>query len=112
MVVDDITELTRERRISEQRMRQLINTLVDVVDRRDPLSVNYSSRVAKVARAIAGEMESSEEDVKTVDIAGSLMNLGRIFIPTAVLSKAGDLTPDERTQIDSSYLVSAELLGG
>lgn len=112
MVVDDITELTRERRMSEKRMRQLIDTLVDVVDRRDPFSVDYSSRVAEVSRAIAGEMETPEEDVKTVDIAGSLMNLGRIFIPTAVLSKTGELTPEERAQIDSSYLVSAELLEG
>lgn len=112
MVVDDITALTLERRMSEKRMRQLINTLVDVVDRRDSFSVNYSSRVADVSRAIAGEMETSEDDIKTVDIAGSLMNLGRIFIPTAVLSKEAELTAEERAQIDSSYLVSAELLGG
>ena len=112
MVVDDITALTLERRMSERRMRQLINTLVDVVDRRDSFSVNYSSRVADVSRAIAGEMEASEEDIKTVDIAGSLMNLGRIFIPTAVLSKEAELTAEERVQIDASYLVSAELLEG
>ena len=112
MVVDDITELTRERRMSERRMRQLIDTLVDVVDRRDPFSVDYSSRVAEVSRAIAGEMETSEEDVNTVEIAGSLMNLGRNFIPTAVLSKTDELTPEERAQLDSSYLVSAELLEG
>ena len=41
---------------SENRMKELINTLVSVVDRRDPFSANHSTRVAEVSRAIATEM--------------------------------------------------------
>ncbi|MBL4690853.1 MAG: PAS domain-containing protein [Rhodospirillales bacterium] len=82
MVLNDITELTHERRRSEKMLRGLINTLVGVVDRRDPFSANHSSRVAEVARSIASEMGLDEGGAKTVDIAGSLMNLGKIFIST------------------------------
>ena len=77
-----------------------------------PMLGAHNVQNALAAVAIASEMGSSEEDVLTVDIAGSLMNLGRVFIPTAVLSKTGELTPEERAQIDSSFLVSAELLEG
>ncbi|MBI1985898.1 MAG: PAS domain-containing protein, partial [Rhodospirillales bacterium] len=96
MVVNDITELTHEKRRSEKMLKGLINTLVSVVDRRDPFSANHSARVAEVARAIAGEMGLAPADCKTVEIAGNLMNLGKIFIPTEVLTKATDLTPEER----------------
>ena len=110
MILDDITELTRERRRSEKMLRQLINTLVSVVDRRDPFSANHSFRVAEVAKAIAEEMARTELEAKTVDIAGSLMNLGKIFIPPALLTKTGDLTPEERSIVTNSYLVSVDLL--
>ena len=110
MVLDDITELTRERRRSEFILRQLIDTLVGVVDRRDPYSAHHSARVAEVAKAIAEEMDVSESDVKTVDIAGSLMSLGKVFIPTEVLAKGNDLTSGERQLVMGAYAVSADLL--
>ncbi len=110
MVLNDITELTHERRRSEKMLRGLINTLVGVVDRRDPFSANHSARVAEVASAIASEMGLDEIGCKTVDTAGSLMNLGKIFISTEVLTKADDLTPEERSLIGSAYLVTVDLL--
>jgi HD-GYP domain-containing protein (c-di-GMP phosphodiesterase class II) len=110
MVLNDITELTREKRRSEKMLKGLINTLVSVVDRRDPFSANHSARVAEVSRAVAGEMGLELADAKTVEIAGSLMNLGKIFIPTETLTKATDLTPEERAEVANAYLVTVDLL--
>lgn len=110
MILEDVTELTRERRRSEKMLRQLIDTLVSVVDRRDPFSANHSQHVAEVAKAVAIEMGCDDVTAKTVDIAGSLMNLGKIFIPPALLTKTGDLTAEERQTLMSSYLVSVDLL--
>ena len=110
MILDDITELTHERRRNEKMLRQLINTLVSVVDRRDPFSSHHSTRVAEVAKAIAEEMAADEITAKTVDISGSLMNLGKIFIPSELLTRTGDLSDDERNTLMNSYLVSADLL--
>ncbi len=110
MVLNDITELTHERRRSEKMLRGLINTLVSVVDRRDPFSANHSTRVAEVGSCIASEMGLTELHTKTVDIAGSLMNLGKIFISTELLTKTGDLTPEERAILGNAYMVTVELL--
>ncbi len=110
MVLDDITELTQERRRSEKMLNQLIDTLVSVVDRRDPFSAHHSSRVAEVAYCIGGEMELPATGIKTLNISGRLMNLGKIFIPPALLTKTGDLTAEERSQVATSYLVSVDLL--
>ncbi len=110
MILDDITELSRERQKSERMLHSLINTLVSVVDRRDPFSANHSVRVSEVAKAIAKEMGADDIELKTVDTAGSLMNLGKIFVPPDILTKTGDLSPDERKMLFSSHLVSADLL--
>lgn len=110
MILDDITDLTKERRRSENMLNQLISTLVSVVDRRDPFSAHHSERVGEVAKSIAEEMGASKEDAKTVRIAGKLMNLGKIFIPPELLTKADKLTSEERSLVENSYLVSVDLL--
>ncbi len=91
-------------------LNQLINTLVSVVDRRDPYSAHHSMRVALVARHVAAEMDLPESDIKTIDIAGRLMNLGKIFIPPDLLTKTDELTVEERQLVGNSYLVSVDLL--
>ena len=110
LVIDDISELSIARLQSEKRMKELIDTLVSVVDRRDPFSANHSSRVAEVARAIASEMGLEDIDAKTVDIAGSLMNLGKIFIPEELLTKTENLTDEERALVSNAYLTTVDLI--
>jgi HD-GYP domain-containing protein (c-di-GMP phosphodiesterase class II) len=112
MILSDITELTFEKRRGEKMMRQLTDTLVSVVDRRDPFSANHSSRVAEVAREVAQEMGLDELQGKTVDVAGNLMNLGKIFIPEEVLTKVDDLTAEERAMMGKAYLTTVDLLEG
>ena len=111
-VMDDITDYTRERRRSDVMMRQLIDALVNVVERRDPHTTHQSARISEVARAIAREMETSDAEVKTVDIAGSLINLGRVFIPNEVLAKNSGFKASEQALFDNSYKDSVELLKG
>jgi len=110
LVIDDITELQLARLKSEKMMKELIDTLVSVVDRRDPFSANHSSRVAEVSRAIAQEMGMDDIDIKTVDISGSLMNLGKIFVPEELLMKTEDLTEEERMLVSNAYLTTVDLI--
>jgi len=112
VVLEDITGYTMERRRNEQMMRQLIDSLVNTVELRDPHTRHQSARISEVARTIAKEMELSDNDVKAVDIAGSLINLGRFYIPENVIAKKGGLTVAEQTMFDHSYVKSVEMLQG
>ncbi len=104
------TELASERQKSESMLNKLIDTLVSVVDRRDPFAAHHSIRVAEVSRSVAADMGAPETDVSTVDISGRLMNLGKVYIPADVLTRNADLTDEERTQIGAIHDVSADLL--
>jgi PAS domain S-box-containing protein len=111
-VEDDITDFVHERERRARTLNQLVKTLVDVVDKRDPFAARHSTRVAHVARAVAKEMNLSDIEIETADIAGNLLNLGKILIPEAVLAKTENLTEDERAMIRNSILTSGELLKG
>ena len=112
MVSEDITEAVMEREKREKTMRELVNTLVTVVDRRDPYSAHHSTRTAEVARAISNEMDLEEVLIETADIAASLMNLGKILVPQELLTADRKLTTEERMLIRNSTLTSADLLEG
>lgn len=110
VVSQDITDSVSERMRRERIMRQLVSTLVSVVDRRDPFSANHSVRVGAVSRAIASEMELDAELGEAAEIAGNLMNLGKIAVPEQVLTKAEALSETEIQLIRDSILASADLV--
>ncbi len=110
MVSQDITDSIRERERRERVLKQLVNALVSVVDRRDPYSAHHSVRVGMVSRAIAEEMGLESTVAETAEIAGNLMNLGKISVPEEVLTKSGRLSEEELAMIRDSVLTSAELI--
>ena len=79
MIIDDITEFSREQLRSEARLKQLVTTLATIVDKRDATSDTRSSDVGEVARAIAEELELERHDIDTAAFAGMLKNLGTLF---------------------------------
>ncbi|MBM3505884.1 MAG: CHASE2 domain-containing protein, partial [Alphaproteobacteria bacterium] len=110
MMLDDITDLMRERERREVIFRQLIETLVDLVGQRDPYSANHATRVAEVAVAIANEIELPAEDRRTIEVAAQLMNLGKTLVPSELLTREGKLDDAELQQVRDAILTSARLL--
>jgi len=109
-VEHDITEVVTEREKRARTLQNLVKTLVSVVDRRDPFAANHSTRVARVARAVAREMGLTETEMDTAESAANLLNLGKIMIPPEVLAKTGDLTEEERKLLRNSVQVSADII--
>ncbi|MBT3370609.1 MAG: PAS domain-containing protein [Rhodospirillaceae bacterium] len=112
MIQEDITDLVDERERRARILRELVQTCVAVVDRRDPFSAHHSERVAEVASAIAKAMHMDEAAVETCDIAGALMNLGKVTVPREVLIKTEKLTDAELNMVRESVLTSADLIDG
>ena len=109
---EDVTELLAERAKRERIMRQLVSTLVGVVDRRDPYSANHSAWVSRLARAVAEGLELPPREVEAVEVAGRLMNLGKILVPEEILTKAGALDDAEIARVRNSLRAGVDLLDG
>ncbi len=110
VLLADLTDVSAERDRRERTLHQLVRTLMAVVDRRDPYSANHSARVAEVGVAIAVEMDLPEVSRDTVEIAGSLINLGKTFVRRELLTKTDDLSDEEREILRRSVQHSADLL--
>ncbi len=107
---EDLTSLIVERERRERMLRQVIDTLVAVVDRRDPYAAGHSARVGQLAHAIAEEMGLEPRLVETAEIAGSLMNFGKVLVSRHILTKAAPLTQEELQRVRDSILISADIL--
>lgn len=110
MVTEDISDVVRERELKETALRNLVNTLTMVIDSRDPYSARHSERVAMVALAIATEMNVDDVIRETANIAGALMNLGKILVPRELLTRPKGLSVDELETVRSSIMKSADML--
>jgi PAS domain S-box-containing protein len=107
---ENVTGLLLERQRRESMLRQVINTLVAVVDRRDPYASGHSARVGQLSRALAEELVLNETDIETAEIAGSLMNFGKVLVPRQILTKTTALSAEELQRVRDSILTSADIL--
>lgn len=110
LVMQDITDLVAANNRSESLFRQLIGTLTQIIDARDPWSKHHSARVADVAAAIAAEMDWTNERQEAMRIAGQLVNLGKIFVPIDILTKQSPLTDEELALVRDSMSKGAALI--
>lgn len=110
IIEQNITEIVHER---EERLRaqaQLVKTLVHLVDKRDPFAASHSLMVSDLAATIAVHMGLAEQMVETIRIAGNVMNIGKIVVPTELLTKTSGLTDEEKRIVADSMNIAAELL--
>ncbi len=112
VVEQDVTVAVTERERRERTLAKLVKSLVSLVDRRDRYAADHSSRVATVAHSIAGEMGLDPTLVETAEIAGNLMNLGKILVPTDILTKDGRLSEEEIEHVRDSLDATADFLEG
>jgi HD-GYP domain-containing protein (c-di-GMP phosphodiesterase class II) len=110
IVEQDISDVVHERERRLSTHHQLVQTLLKLVDKRDPFAANHSLLVSQVAHEVAIEMELDNVTVETTRFAASLMNVGKIVVPTELLTKTESLTADEKRIIRESLSAPAELL--
>jgi len=111
IVEEDITDVVMEREKRERVLRSVVDALVAVVDRRDPFAAEHSARVARLSRSVAMEMALPDVEVDSVELAGALLNLGKLLVPASILTKHGPLDENELKAVRESLLASADLVG-
>ncbi len=110
LVEQDISEVVHERESRIKAHQQLIDTLVLMVDKRDPHAANHSLLVSQIAESVAVAMDLSAVERETARVAGLLMNIGKIVVPEQLLTKRDSLSEAEKRNIRDSISASAELV--
>lgn len=89
----------------------LLTVLVKAIETRDPYTSGHSVRVQLLAQTIATDMQLASAKIQMIAKAALLHDIGKIDADyAAVIRKPHDLTPDERTLIQTHAVRGADLL--
>ncbi|MDD5711748.1 MAG: HD domain-containing protein [Smithellaceae bacterium] len=91
----------------QKALNATIHALAVTVEERDPYTAGHQRRVACLARAIATEMGLITDRIDGLVMASSIHDIGKISVPTEILSKPAKLSEIEfsliRTHVQSGY---------
>ncbi len=76
-------------------MFEIILTMARLVEVRDPYTAGHQHRVWQLAHAIANEMKLEKSSIDALRAAAIVHDLGKMYIPSEILSKPGKLEPVE-----------------
>lgn len=113
---DNLEKLV-EKRTAEltDAVKGSIQTISSMLRLRDPYTADHDTKVGNLAGAIAKKMDLSRKRQQTLVVAGYLHDIGKIAVPSEILSKPGRLTDIEyqivKGHVQNSYeiLVAAKL---
>ena len=89
---------------------QTIRTIANAIDARDPYTRGHSQRVTEYSILIAQHMNLSEEEIKSIEYAGLLHDVGKIGIRDSVLLKPGALDDKEWKKMKEHPNLGADII--
>jgi len=79
----------------EKALADTIQAIATTIEARDPYTAGHQKRVAQLAAAIAREMGMSEHRINGVLRGAEIHDIGKIYIPSEILSRPGRLSAVE-----------------
>jgi len=93
-----------------QTLDETVNALAATAEKRDPYTAGHQQRVATLACAIARELSLSDDQVEGVHMAGTLHDIGKIYVPAEFLAKPSRLSDLEMDIIRTHSQVGYDIL--
>jgi len=88
----------------------VVKALAAALEAKDKYTQGHSLRVARWAKAVAGEMGLSDKEQEMVYIGGLLHDIGKVGVREHILLKTSGLTAAEKKEIQSHPSVGAKIL--
>jgi len=109
-----IRESEKLLRLSNEKLRAsllgIVQAMIAVVEARDPYTAGHQRRVAELTSAMAAAMGLSEDKIEGITLAASIHDLGKISIPSEILSKPTKISELEREIIKIHPRAGFEIL--
>ncbi|MGA2519037.1 MAG: HD domain-containing protein, partial [Thermodesulfobacteriota bacterium] len=102
---------------NEQRVKELKNAYIGVLEilskyleSTDRYTKGHSVRVSELATDIAIAMELHRSEVENIRVSGLMHDIGKIEISSEILSKAAELSTEEKELMDLHTVKGANIL--
>ena len=94
----------------QRMMASTIQAMASLLEKRDTYTSCHQIRVAKLASAIAAEMDFSGDQIRGLNLASSIHDVGKIAIPLQILTKPGKLNVLEFNMVKEHPKVAHDVL--
>ena len=123
-VPEDATNASAALHVADSRMyaakvsghpsaeQTLSEVLTRMLDARHPGLGSHAEDVAQLAAGCAEALHLSADDVRSVKRAAELHDIGKVAIPSAILTKDGPLSPEEWEFMHRHSGIGERILGG
>ncbi|MGA2367759.1 MAG: PAS domain S-box protein [Dehalococcoidia bacterium] len=96
----------------KKTLNDAIDTMVKIVEMRDPYTAGHQRKVADLAAAIAKEMKFEDTEIEQVKMAAIIHDIGKIYVPSDILNKPGKLSEIEIQLIKSHSQYGHDIVMG
>jgi len=96
----------------QKTLNDAINTIAKIVETRDPYTAGHQQRVADLATAIAREMKLEDTRIDQLMTAAVVHDIGKMYVPSDILSKPGKLSDIEFSLIKTHPQYSYDIVKG
>jgi PAS domain-containing protein len=110
-VMRDETELVEQRTRHDRLIRAAVDALIRAIELRDPFLVGHTRRLQRYAALVGRSLGLDDRELATLDLAACLSQVGKIFVPQAILAKAGQLDDAERRIMRRHVEHALEVIG-
>jgi len=87
-----------------------IRAIANSIEARDPYTKGHSHRVGQIAKAIAKELDWTDDEMELIDWGGMLHDVGKIGVHDAILNKPGTLDDKEYEAIKLHPSIGAQIV--
>jgi putative nucleotidyltransferase with HDIG domain len=94
----------------KRAMYATIETMSKIVEAKDPYTAGHQKRVSQLAASIAKELNLSQDKIEGIRIASLIHDIGKISIPTEILSKPSKLSDIEFNLIKAHSQIGYDIL--
>lgn len=101
----------RHDQLRSRSLQETISALAAAAEMRDPYTGGHQRRVAELAAAIATEMGLDENRIQGITIGAAIHDIGKIAIPSELLTRSGRLSTAEFALIKEHARTGSEILG-
>lgn len=121
-IIGLLQDVSERKRVEEQIQRYVaqleesflhtIQVATNLVEMRDPYTAGHERRVAEIAVAIGIELELDAKRLEGLRIGGYIHDIGKIIVPSEILSKPGRLSGPEYELIKGHPQAGYDILKG
>lgn len=112
VIVVDITDRKESEQAYIALTQAAVGAIAAAVEARDPYTAGHQRKVSELAASIASELGLDEHEIEGIRLAASIHDIGKISIPSEILSKPSSLTATEMSLVREHSRIGAEIVQG